>query len=39
MAFQTPLRYACIVALAGLVFLLATGIFLPMWDLYKVALH
>ena len=27
------------VALAGLVFLLATGIFLPMWDLYKVALH
>lgn len=28
-----------IVALAALVFLLATGIFLPMWDLYKVALH
>jgi hypothetical protein len=27
------------VALAALVFLLATGIFLPMWDLYKVALH
>jgi len=27
------------IALAGLVFLLATGIFLPMWDLYKVALH
>ena len=27
------------VALAGLVFLLATGIFLPMWDLAKVALH
>ncbi len=28
-----------IVALAGLVMLLAAGIFLPMWDLYKVALH
>ena len=27
------------VALAGLVYLLATGIFLPMWDLAKVALH
>ncbi len=27
------------IALAGLVFLLASGIFLPMWDLYKVALH
>jgi len=27
------------IALAGLVFLLATGIFLPMWDLAKVALH
>jgi MSHA biogenesis protein MshG len=27
------------IALAGLVFLLATGIFLPMLDLYKVALH
>jgi len=27
------------VALAGLVFLLAAGIFLPMWDLAKVALH
>jgi len=28
-----------IVSLAGLVMLLAAGIFLPMWDLYKVALH
>jgi len=28
-----------IIALAGLVMLLAAGIFLPMWDLYKVALH
>ena len=27
------------VALAGLVFLLATGIFLPMWDLAKIAMH
>jgi len=27
------------VTLAGIVFLLATGIFLPMWDLAKVALH
>lgn len=27
------------IALAALVFLLATGIFLPMWDLAKVALH
>ncbi len=27
------------VALGGLIFLLATGIFLPMWDLAKVALH
>lgn len=27
------------IALAGLVFLLAVGIFLPMWDLAKVALH
>jgi MSHA biogenesis protein MshG len=27
------------VALAGIVLLLATGIFLPMWDLAKVALH
>ncbi len=27
------------IALAGLIFLLATGIFLPMWDLAKVALH
>jgi len=27
------------VALAGIVFLLATGIFLPMWDLASVALH
>ena len=30
---------ALTIALAGLVFLLATGIFLPMWDLAKVALH
>jgi MSHA biogenesis protein MshG len=27
------------VTLAGMVFLLATGIFLPMWDMAKVALH
>lgn len=27
------------IALAGLVFLLAIGIFLPMWDLAKVAIH
>jgi len=27
------------VVLAGIVFLLATGIFLPMWDLASVALH
>jgi MSHA biogenesis protein MshG len=27
------------VVMAGLVFLLATGIFLPMWDLAKIAMH
>jgi MSHA biogenesis protein MshG len=36
---SSSIEPALTVALAGLVFLLASGIFLPMWDLYKVALH